>query len=494
MAITKIANTTLSRVFLTQSKSSPAVAPEFQDCLVVGGVSRDYGDKEPVYCQSPYEIGKFRKIDSIESAPSDVESSLNGRFSLDSRSTLIAIAEAQAPVDMHAHLFNKGDNPSVFNDWQQKLIFEGVEISSLSIDDLGSHDENTAVNHSIDFSASAWYQVVPLTFSERATSYIDKEMLGAFVHYNGKLEKPPRERYQIFTTSIAQGGSASTPPDIVYSLDQGATWIAMDVNSATSSDSADAVAVVGQYVAVLSASTDSIHYCALTEFDGVTVPQFTEVSTGFTASKGPLAISVSGSLAFIAAEGGYVYRTSYIPNGVEAMTAGTVVTEDLNAISAYDENTIVAVGDSNSVIVCLDGENFAAVSGPEAGADMTSVAALSPTVFLVGTGGGKLWYTTDAGVRWTQKSFPSSGSGVVEDIKFASSMVGYMSHTLSGAGRILMTTDAGYSWVLVPSGGLAAYADKFNALAVAPGNVNLLVAAGLADDGTDGTVFVAEPA
>lgn len=493
MAITNVANTTLSRVFLTESKSSPAVAPLFQDCLIVGGVSRDYGDSEPVYCQSPYEIGKFRKVDSIESAPSDVESSLNGRFSLDSRSTLISIAEAGAPVDMHAHLFNKGDNPSVFNAWQQKLIFEGIKVSSLSIDDLGSHDENTAVNHSIDFSADAWYQLVPLTFSERATSSIDKEMLGAFVYYNGNLEKPPRERYMIFATSIAQGGSASTPPDIVYSLNQGTSWTAMDVNSATSSDSADAVAVVGQYVVVLSLSTDSLHYALLTEFDGVTAPAFTEVSTGFVATKGPSSVSVSGSLAFIAAEGGYVYRTSYVPSGVEVMTAGTVTTEDLNAIHAYNENVIIAGGDSNTVIICVDGENFAAVSGPEAGVDITAVAAMSEDIFLAGTSGGKLWYTTNRGVTWTQKAFPSSGSGAVEDIKFASGLVGYMSHTLSGAGRILQTTDAGYSWQVVPSGGLAAYADKFNALAVAWGNVNLVVAAGLADDGTDGTIIVGEP-
>ena len=312
----------------------------------------------------------------------------------------------------------KGENPSVFNDWRQKLIFESVRPSSLSIDDLGSHDEDQAVNHGIDFSADGWFQLVPLTFTERATSAVDKELLGAWIHYNGKLEKTPRERVLMFATTIAAGGSPSTPPDIVYSINQGTDWYAMDVNSATASDTADAVAVVGQYLVVASKSTDTLHYALLTDFDGVTVPAFSEVSTGFGASAGPTDITVSGSLGFMSGEGGYVYSTSYPPSGVTAMTSGTITTEDLNAIDAYDENTIVAVGDANTVLVCLDGNNFEAVSGPEAAVNMSAVAVLNPTTFIVGTAGGKMWYTTNAGISWTQKSFPSSGSGAIEDIQF----------------------------------------------------------------------------
>ena len=493
MALTNVAKTTLSRVFMTESKSSPAVQPVFQDCMIIGSVSRDYGDREPVYCQSPYEIGKFRQIDVIESPPSNVESSLGGRFSRDTKSTLISVAEAGAPFDIHAHIFAKGENPSVFNDWRQKIVFEGVRPSSLNIDELGSHDEDQVVGQGIDFAADAWFQLVPLTFTERAASVVDSEMLGAWIHYNGKLERKPRESVMMFATSVGAGGSPSTPPDIVYSIDQGSNWYAMDVNSATSSDTGDAVAVVGQYLVVCSKSSDSIHYALLADFDGVTVPSFSEVTTGFGASAGPTDIDVAGSVAFMSAEGGYVYTTSYPPNGVTALTSGGVTSENLNAISAFDENTIVAVGANNTVIVSLDGTNFAAVNGPEASAALTSVAALSADIYIVGTGAGKMWYTVDGGITWTQKSFPSSGSGSVEDIRFATGLVGFASHTLSGAGRILMTTDAGYSWVVVPSSGLASYSDKFNEIATLARDPNLVLAVGLAEDGSDGVIIVGEP-
>ena len=55
MALTNIAKTTLSRVFLTESKSVRLCNPFFRTVIIIGGVSGDYGDREPVYCQSPYE-------------------------------------------------------------------------------------------------------------------------------------------------------------------------------------------------------------------------------------------------------------------------------------------------------------------------------------------------------------------------------------------------------------------------------------------------------
>lgn len=497
MASGDILRTTQSRVFLTLSKSSPGVRPEFQDCMVLGNISQSFGDREPIYCQDPYRIGRFKIIGFTESPAESVETSLSARFPFDVRSPLIRAARAQAPVDLHVHMGAIGANPTVFNSWRKKIIFENVRFSSVEVDEMGSHDEDTAVNHSVDVTADNWYEVVPLSFSERAVGVSTGAITGVALFYNGRLELPPRERVLALAVTAAAGGSPGTPPDLLFSLDQGTSWRAVDVDTIATAENATGVVVIGDYVVVIGGTTTTygLHYTRWNTLNQVTVPTWTRVSTGFTALKTPNAISSIGSVGFIAANGGYIYKVTDAPSGVTAMTLGTITTQNLNAISAFDENTIVAVGASNTCLVCTDGDNFAAVTGPAAGQSLTAVVALSATSFLVGTGNGKLYYTSDAGVSWTEKSFQGSGASgaVVNDIKFATSMVGYMAYEATGASALLMTTDGGYSWDVVPSGGLLAYSTGYTRVGALTEEPNLVIAGGPNENDTTGSIIVGEP-
>lgn len=490
MAQTDITKTSQSRVFMTLSAGSPKVAPAYQTCLVLGGVSQSFGDREPIYCQDPYTIGKFVTVGMTESPAESVESSLNGRFSSTARSTLIRAAQAQAPVDVHVHVGAVGSNPTIFNQYRMKIVFEGARFSSVDIDELGSHEEDSPVGHSVDFTADNWYQLVPLVFSERGAAQTAQEITAAWLHYNGDLAKPPKER--IVALAVSKAGTG-VKADFYYSIDAGTTWYATTIDSLATEKDASGVAVIGEYVVVTSSEVASMAYMLLSALDGVVVPDFTEVTTGFVAAKFPNALYSIGSVGFLACEDGYVYKTTNPAGGVTTMSAGAATSEDLLAIHALDETTIVAVGEANAVIVCRDGENFTAVTGPAVGVNLTSVCCLTDRVYLVGTADGKLWYTDNAGSSWTEKSFPSSGSGVVNSIRFSTRLVGYLSHTLSGAGRLLQTTDGGYSWTLVPTAGLASITDKLAAVAVTAADVNLVMAAGLDNGGTVGTVIIGEP-
>lgn len=490
MAQQDITKTGQSRIFMTLSAGSPKVSPAYQTCLVLGGVSQNFGDREPIYCQDPYVIGKYKTVGMTESPAESVESSLSGRFPANTRSTLIRAAQAQAPVDIHVHVGAVGKNPSIFNQYLMKIVFEGARFSSLDVDELGSHEEDTAVNHSVDFTADNWYQLVPLVFSERGAAQTDNQITSAWLHYNGDLAKPPKERILALAASVAPTGEKA---DFYYSIDGGTTWYASVVDSLAVDQDTSGVAVIGEYAVVTSNEVNGLHYLTVESLDGVTVPDFTAVTTGFVASKFPNDIYSIGSVGFVAAEDGYVYKTTNPADGVSVMTAGAATSEDLLAVHALDETVIVAVGESNAVIVCRDGENFSAVTGPDVGVNLTSVCCLTDRVFLVGTAGGKLWYTDNAGASWTEKSFPSSGSGAVESVRFTTRLVGYLSHTLSGAGRLLQTTDGGYSWTLVPSTGLASITDKLNSVAVTASDVNLVMAAGLDNTGALGTIVIGEP-
>jgi photosystem II stability/assembly factor-like uncharacterized protein len=113
--------------------------------------------------------------------------------------------------------------------------------------------------------------------------------------------------------------------------------------------------------------------------------------------------------------------------------------------------------------------------------------------WVIGTAGGELFYTVDAGENWYEKAFSGSGNGEIRDVAFSvtpNSPFGYMAHDYGGAGRILRTFDGGNSWYVLPEGvGTIPENDYIGALAVCR-EPNFIVGGGLAGDGTDGILVI----
>jgi photosystem II stability/assembly factor-like uncharacterized protein len=109
---------------------------------------------------------------------------------------------------------------------------------------------------------------------------------------------------------------------------------------------------------------------------------------------------------------------------------------------------------------------------------------------LVGTATGRLYYTRDGGLTWTEKAFPGSGAGVIRDIQFSTPSVGYMAHdTATPRGRILRTIDGGASWYVAPEGNTAfPTQQRLTSLAATADDANVIFAGGLALNGTDGII------
>jgi photosystem II stability/assembly factor-like uncharacterized protein len=106
--------------------------------------------------------------------------------------------------------------------------------------------------------------------------------------------------------------------------------------------------------------------------------------------------------------------------------------------------------------------------------------------FLIGTAGGKIWATRNGGRTWTERTFTDSGTGSVTDIAFSTKMVGWATHVVSGAGRLLRTIDGGRTWRRVDT---MPTNQSLNAIAVC-NNANHAFAAGLGT-GTDGFIVEA---
>jgi hypothetical protein len=302
--------------------------------------------------------------------------------------------------------------------------------------------------------------------------------------------------YKIFAVTTAAGGSPGTPPDVVYSIDRGANWYAHDIEAFSTAQAASGIACLGGYVVAISNAYGGLAYADKDEFDTVSDPVFTGVQTGFVAGSEPNDIWAVSTVAFIVGDMGYVYQSTDPTAGVTVLDAGVATIAQLNAVHALSENYAVAVGNDGSVIYTTNGSVWAASNtNPVAiGVDLNCVWMLSTSHWLVGTSNGRIYYTLDSGNTWTEKAFPGSGAGVVYDIAFATASVGFASHsTAAPRARILRTYDGGHQWRVMPehSGSLPAN-DQFTAIAACPYDPNIVVAGGLADDGSDGVILLGE--
>jgi len=133
-------------------------------------------------------------------------------------------------------------------------------------------------------------------------------------------------------------------------------------------------------------------------------------------------------------------------------------TDALNQIKFVDELTGICVGDTDEVLLTVDGGTswaLAAVQGAVSGANILACAILDANRFWITYSDGTLYYTNDGGAVWTQREFTVPEGGTVEainDIKFLNDYVGafVLEWDDAGAGErstLYVTRDGGYSWL-----------------------------------------------
>lgn len=493
------ATNAFSRVFLIERRARPDHTPAYQATFAGGSVEQAFGDIEKIELPSQSRMGEFDEIGVIRGAQERATTSLTGRYAGDLASEMLRLARLKCSMDVQFH-FGTCSDPTAFNTFTKAVILEDASITNVATDEVGTLESGSqaAVNETADLSAKDWYEVLQLTFAERAGDVVTNEILDVVVcdiAGCGDCEDESDGCQKIYAISSAAGGSAGTPPDVVYSLDGGTTWYAHDIDTLLTAENPTGIACVGDYIAVISSDTNSIHYTTKSTMKPTLDPEFTEIATGFVTGGEPLDIWSIGSKAFIVGSGGYIYSTEDVTGGVTVLDAGVAVTDELNAVHALSKEFAVAVGNNGAIVKTLNGTVWSEVTPRPVGYGIhfQSVWALSETTWLLGTNDGRLFYTVDGGVSFTTKTFSGSGTGVIHDIVFATPSVGYISHaTTAPAGRILRTYSGGNSWVVLPEGlGSIPANDRVTALAACV-DANFIVGVGLADNGTDGYVVVAQ--
>jgi len=490
------AKTGFSRVFLIEGRARPDHEPGYKSCLMAGSPSQSFGEPERIECPDPDRYGNFIEVGSVEGAIERGALPLSGRYASDLASDLLRIAKKRCDVDVQVH-FGACSDPRAFNIFTKAVIVEKARLTNWGADDLGAlgSDANAAINENADVSFDELYEVLPMTFTEKAKSVVTNPLIDVVIcdaASCGECDDESDGCQKIYAISLSSAGSPGTPPDVIFSLDKGQNWAADNIETMSPSDAADGIACVDGYIVVISEDTESHHFKAQSLVDNGTVDQWQEVTTGYVATKGPLDIWSVGVYAFIVGEGGYVYGTSEPDTSVTVLDAGVATTQNLNAVHALSDLFAVAVGDSDTIIYTKDRLTWVDATATGGGNNLTCVWCKSKTEWWVGDDGGQMWYTLDGGVTWTEKDLPGTGWDIIKDISFPTDSVGFISASkATPRGYMLRSYDGGYSWVILPEGvGSLPLADHIHAHAACTEDANFVVGVGLADDGTDGILVV----
>ncbi len=499
MVSTDLQQSSFSRVWMQIFGPGPENVPSYEGLARAMGVTWDLGDISPIHIPDPERYGTFEVVGQTRGDEGLPQTTFQFRYPADAASILERFVRLRCPADFQVHM-GECQDPQDFNfGWQKIAVFHGADARNYSTDELGalSPDQTALVNEQVDISAQLLFHIHRMQYEEQAEAEAVNEVVDVAICdivSCGACGITSRGCDVVLYLTLTVGGSPGLPAELIFTQDGGLTFGETNITTLAANQDPNELTCVGTNVVVISEDSDSLHFAPLADVLAGT-ETWTEVSTGFVATNGPLAIYSAGPRhTWIVGENGFIYFAVDPTAGVVVQDAGIVTVQNLNDVHAYDINHVVAVGALNAVVSTDNGgDTWNLITGPNPGTALNTVWMKTEDEWWVGDAGGQLWYTLNGGATWTEKTFAGSGTGVVRDIKFANDVVGYMSHdTVAPLGRIFRTIDGGQSWYNTPEDNTALpVADRWNAIAPCmegPDSPNTVFAGGLADDGLDGII------
>jgi hypothetical protein len=479
-----------SRVFLLEQKAGPDTPPSFQQFWKAGGFTFDQGDVTIIRVPSDGQYDAFVPVGKIIGAPGNPQIELTSLLPLDAKSLFLRLATRGCDNDVHIHFGNCQDPKDFNGGWTKVLVIENARPTSYSTEDLGAldADERALVHETLPVTGETAYEIFKIGLARQADVQLTREAMDVVIVDSincGQCGLPSDGTNKVYVLEGQAAGSPGVNAQIVATSDGGKNWVESTIASLGAAQSARRLIGSGVYLVAVSDDSDSIHYALLSAVLAGVGTAWTNMSTGFVATKGPRAgFSLGSTLNWFVGEGGYIYGSSDITSGVTVQDPGTLTIQNLNDVHGYDASRLIAVGDGNIVLYTTNGGttwSAAPGGGPAFGVNLNCCFMRTDLEWWVGSAAGRLYYTRDGGTTWKEKAFPGNGSGQVRDIQFSSRNVGYMSHDpATGGGRILRTISGGNSWYVAPEGvGTIPSNTRINQLAVTANDVNTVYGAGI---------------
>lgn len=365
----------------------------------------------------------------------------------------------------------------------------------------GSFDSDEGLQDGLDFTYDYIYPYAGLSFGEEGETEVTLEIIDGV--YGSRLScgacGPEDDGTKLWYG--IQINDTGIPPDVKYTTDGFETMATAVVTGSIDTDIPVAIDIVGNnLVVVYNGVGDNGYYVApINELTGVP-GTFVKVTNGFVAASDPNDIWVANPReVYFAGDGGYIYKSESILQGVTPIHEADVTTLDLYRITALEE-VIIAVGETGAIVVSYNrGGSFSAPVVAATAQDINAVALRSKYEFWVGDAAGDIFYTTVRGeIAWT--TFISGLTfTAVDDIVWANSEIGYITAQESGPVATMLASFTGgrnwsrsdtlsgrfINWSVFDVGNRISYP------AVESQGVlsNFVVVCGLAGDGADGIIL-----
>lgn len=492
MSDTNILRGGQARIFVQADGVSPAFPYLYFGCMQLDGPSKDLGEPDPVYCPSTSQRDKWDIVDEVPKTEALGTTDFTQRMDRFLRDEWWEIKQKKCLFNVQIVVSNCA-RPDDFNNWEAKILLDRARLTNFTLPTFNplTGDDNAALDLTGSLTFRDFSPIRPLRFGEVLDTTIVAEALDA-IYYDvatcGECGVPSDGCQKLYILTGANSGSPGLSSQIVYSLDGGSTGAAIDI-AALGGLSGNRLAAVGNYLVVVSEAAGGHAYSLFSDIDAGTT-SWTLVTSGYVPGSGPRALwSKNPSNTLVAAADGYIYLISNPTQAATVITDGSLTTQDLNDIHG-NGSTVVAVGDSNAVLVSTNGgKTFSLITGPEVGQNLSAVWVMNDNVWFVASGTGNLYYTSNGGDTWVETT-PDANITTINDIQFSGDVVGAMSVQVGGSSRVYRTTDSGYSWWYTePAVTGLPTAERYNTVAVC-GN-NAILAAGRVSSGGDGVAAIA---
>ena len=256
-------------------------------------------------------------------------------------------------------------------------------------------------------------------------------------------------------TLVAVGGAPGASADVWVSYNNGSTWTQtatdpiatalMSVSCFAISSTVTRIIVVREAVATAPAG---VYYSDDWGATWTEVLLTTPVNYG--AVYGGALFALDMYHIWVVVTGATDSEIHFSDDGGTTWTKQThLMAHILYALHFADADNGMCVGESDNVYTTTDGGVTwgAATATGSSCTNRCVTESAGGGIWWVGNNAGDIYYSSDHGVTWARRHFPGDSAGIVYDIDFATSTVGYMTHSPTNATALIYRTrDGGFTW------------------------------------------------
>lgn len=450
-----------------------------------GGITAIIG-KDPI-TNRPVIVDYYRGAPELGEAPMR-ERVLKAAFNY-----LERVYNDDCPQTMHIKIDTCGER-DVLDTFDSLFLVEELMLNDISIEGMGSFDDNQAVEMTGTFSIMNWERILPIRFTEEAAELLTAPARD--IVYGGRRSCGNCGKFNNGCEMLyAIADQAAANDRLLYRVKDATTWSNGGVVTPFAANATAGLDVAGRYLIAISIAAGGHAYALRPTRAGQTATWSALITTGYDAGGAPRALfAKSASKVFIAGAGGFIYRTEVPRASVDTVHDGSLLTDDLNAIHGRGQ-TVVAVGDANAILVSQnEGDSFGLTDAvPGTVAALTGVWVLNSQQWYVTNAAGELWYTADGGQSWSERSLPTDVTiTAVSHIAFSpdSNQIGAIAVVHAGGTDVYRTVTGGRTW-FTDQPGIDGDTDTLTVQGIALCGYNQIAVAGTRTGGVTGVIAIA---